>query len=41
MRAAVVGMMLLCGIAQRAEPKSDTNAVGMELIEIPAWCGTT
>ncbi len=30
--AAVVGMMLLCGIAQGAEP----NTIGMELIEIPA-----
>ena len=37
MRAAVVvGMMLLCGIAQGAEPKSVTNSIGMELIEIPA-----
>ncbi len=36
MRAAVVGMMLLCEIAQGAEPKSVTNSIGMELIEIPA-----
>ncbi len=36
MRAAVVGMVLLCGIAQGAEPKSVTNSIGMELIEIPA-----
>ena len=36
MRAAVVGMMLLCGIAQGAEPKTVTNTIGMELIEIPA-----
>ena len=28
--------MLLCGIAQGAEPKSVTNTIGMELIEIPA-----
>ena len=33
---AVVGMVLLCGIAQGAEPKSVTNLIGMELIEIPA-----
>ena len=32
MRAAALGMMLLCGIAQGAEP----NSIGMELIEIPA-----
>ena len=30
--AAVVGMVLLCGLAQGAEP----NSIGMELIEIPA-----
>ena len=36
MRAAVVGMVLLCGIAQGAEPKSVTNSIGMELIEISA-----
>ncbi len=30
--AAVVGMVLLCGIAQGAEP----NSIGMVLIEIPA-----
>ena len=36
MRAAVVGMLLLCGIAQGAEPKTVTNSIGMELIEIPA-----
>jgi len=34
MRAAALGMMLLCGIAQGAEPKSVTNTIGMELIEI-------
>ena len=34
--AAVVGMVLLCGIAQGAEPKTVTNTIGMELIEIPA-----
>ncbi len=32
MRAAALGLMLVCGIAQAAEPKS----IGMELIEIPA-----
>ncbi|MCX7403492.1 MAG: SUMF1/EgtB/PvdO family nonheme iron enzyme, partial [Planctomycetia bacterium] len=32
MRAAALGMMLLCGIAQGVEP----NSIGMELIEIPA-----
>ena len=32
MRAAVLGMMLLCGIAQGAEP----NSIGMVLIELPA-----
>ena len=37
MRAAVVvGMVLLCGIAQGAEPKTVTNTTGMELIDIPA-----
>ena len=36
MRAAVVGMVLLCGIAQGAEPKTVTNSIGMVLIEIPA-----
>ena len=35
MRAAAVGMMLLCGIAQGAEPKTVTNSIGMVLIEIP------
>ena len=34
--AAVVGMMLLCGIAQGAEPKTVTNTIGMVLIDIPA-----
>ena len=34
MRTAVVGMVLLCGIAQGAEPKSVTNSIGMVLIEI-------
>ena len=32
MRAAVVGVVLLCGLAQGAEP----NSIGMDLIEIPA-----
>ena len=32
MRAAALGVMLLCGIAQGVEP----NSIGMELIEIPA-----
>ena len=36
MRAVVVGMVLLCGIAQGAEPKTVTNSIGMDLIEIPA-----
>ena len=36
MRAAVVGMVLLCEIAQGAEPKSVTNSIGMELIKISA-----
>ena len=36
MRAAVVGMVLLCGIAQGAEPQTVTNTIGMVLIEIPA-----
>ena len=36
MRTAVVGMVLLCGIAQGAEPKSVTNSIGMELIKISA-----
>ena len=36
MRAAALGMVLLCGIAQGAEPKTVTNTTGMELIEIPA-----
>ena len=37
MRAAVVvGMVLLCGIAQGAEPKTVTNTIGMVLIDIPA-----
>ena len=36
MRAAVVGMVPLCGIAQAAEQKTATNTIGMELIEIPA-----
>ena len=30
MRAAALGMVLLCGIAQGAEPKSVTNTIGME-----------
>ena len=34
--AAVVGMVLLCGIAQGAQPKTVTNTIGMELIELPA-----
>ena len=34
MRAAALGVVLLCGIAQGAEPKSVTNTIGMELIEI-------
>ena len=36
MRAAALGMVLLCGIAQGAEPKTITNTIGMELIEIAA-----
>ena len=36
MRAAVVVMVLLWGVAQAAEPKTVTNTFGMELIEIPA-----
>jgi len=36
MRAVALGMVLLCGIAQGAEPKSVTNTIGMELIELPA-----
>ena len=36
MRAATLGMVLLCGIAQGAEPKTVTNTIGMELIELPA-----
>ena len=36
MRAAALGMVLLCGIAQGAEPKTVTNTIGMKLIEIPA-----
>ena len=36
MRAAALGMVLLCGIAQGAEPKTVRNSIGMELIEIPA-----
>ena len=36
MRAAAVGMLLLCGIAQGAEPNTVTNTIGMKLIEIPA-----
>jgi len=36
MRAVAVGMVLLCGIAQGAEPKTVTNTIGMKLIEIPA-----
>ena len=36
MRAAALGMVLLCGIAQGAEPKSVTNSIGMKLIEISA-----
>ena len=34
--AAVVGMVLLCGIAQGAQPKTVTNTIGMVLIDIPA-----
>ena len=34
--AAVLGMVLLCGIAQGAKPKTVTNSIGMQLIEIPA-----
>ncbi len=36
MRATALGMVLLCGIAQGAQPKSVTNTIGMKLIEIPA-----
>ena len=36
MRVAALGMMLLCGIAQGAEPKTVTNTIGMKLIQIPA-----
>ena len=36
MRAAALGVVLLCGIAQAAEPKTVTNTIGMVLIEIPA-----
>ena len=36
MRAVVVGIVLLCGITQGAEPKTVTNSIGMKLIEIPA-----
>ena len=36
MRAAALGMVLLCGVAQGAEPKTVTNSIGMGLIEIPA-----
>ena len=36
MRAASLGLMLLCGIAQGAEPKTVTNTIGMELIQITA-----
>ena len=36
MRAAALGMVLLCGIAQGAEPKTVTNTIGMKLIQIPA-----
>ena len=36
MRAAALGMVLLCGLAQGAETKAVTNTIGMELIEIPA-----
>ena len=36
MRAVVVGIVLLCGIAQGAEPDTVTNTIGMVLIEIPA-----
>ncbi len=34
MRAAALGVVLLCGIAQGAEPKSVTNPIGIKLIEI-------
>ena len=36
MRAAALGMVLLCGIAQGAVPITVTNTIGMVLIEIPA-----
>jgi formylglycine-generating enzyme required for sulfatase activity len=36
MRAAVLGAVLFCGVAQGAEPKIVTNSIGMELISIPA-----
>ena len=36
MRVAALGMVLLCGIAQAAEPKTVTNTINMKLIEIPA-----
>ena len=36
MRAVALGMVLLCGIAQGAEPKTVTNTIGMKLIQIPA-----
>ena len=36
MRAVALGMVLLCGIAQGAEPKTVTNTIGMVLIKIPA-----
>ena len=36
MRAAALGMVLLCGIAQGTEPKTVINSIGMKLVEIPA-----
>ena len=37
MRAAVVGMVLLCLVSGCTKPPQDvTNSIGMELIEIPA-----
>ena len=35
MRAAVLGAILFCGVAQGAEPKIVTNSIAMELISIP------
>ena len=36
MRAAFVGIVLLCGLAQGTEPKTVTNTIGMELVVVPA-----